>query len=344
MNVEQTPQTTEPIIPTPVETEQAEPAQSISDHAAQFGPGANAEDGDDTKADRLPHRSDTQKRQQGKFAEGHRRTPRNDWQAKVDQLTGRVKETEGRATAAEQRLAEANAELARLKSSGASPQAVHRQEQRVERAEAKAEHQAPSVASTFTEPEPAEDDPKFAGDYGKYLRAAAAWEGRKAYHDARTAEGQRAAQSESDKAWKARQDATTAKYPNFAEVADRVIAKIPEKSTLERWVYSHKLGDDVLYYFDSHPQELDAILRLTTPLEQIEAVTLLAHQQFGASSKGSGPAASTTSAAERTTWKPAPSPPNVVRTEAQRATDSPPPLDGSLSMAEHRRHFGPKSR
>ena len=337
-----TTQTTETVETQPVEIT---PALSVADHAAVYGPKADEKPDPDApegetreqKAERL-HHSAMQKREKetGQFAEGKKPKPRNDWQAKVDQLTARSKENETRATAAETKLAQAEAELTRLRTAGAPKADIQRAEQKVERAEQ-------SAASTFTEPEPKEDDAKYEGDYGKYLRELARWEGRKAFHDERTAENQRADEARranehrsKGEVFTKRVETARTKYAGFDAAADAVIAKVPTGSALESWFFEHPRAEDVVWFLHSHPDELDAIVKMPTPLEQFEAVTLLS-QQFA--SPSTGQAETTRSAAAPKTIV-LPKPPNLVRTEAQVAKDDPPPTDGSLSIAEHRKRFG----
>lgn len=318
---EQTPATPQP---------ESAPPSSIADHAAQFGPQAVHEDdpAEDAPAEPLtPIRPvDQQKRDQGKFAEGRRPLKAKDAVERINQLTGRAK-------TAEEKLAAAEVELSRLRTQHAPPAAIAKAEAKVEQAQPAAERT--TKAGGFAEPEPSEDDPKFEGDYGKYLRAAAAWEGRKAYHEARAAEQAQAARAQQTKTMDQRLTAAQAKYPDFDAAASRVFARIPPQSALEAWIFAHKHGDDVLYYFDQHQQDLDAILRMPTPLEQFEAVTLLSQR---IASPQRSEAGTTGSASPRNVIVLPPRPPNPVRTEAQRASEDP-PTDGSLSIAEHAKHF-----
>jgi hypothetical protein len=317
--------------------EHAEPAPlSILEHAAVHGPGKLGETEEQaTERIEKAHHSAEQRREKetGKFDTGKVRHRAESQKARAEDVP-RIRELTGKLRAAED-------ELTRLRAAHAAPATIAKAEAKVETAAAKME--TPKGA-TFTEPEPDENDPKFAGDYGKYLRAAAAWEGRKAYHDERHAEAQRGEQAKlaeqkaaQGKVWDDRIEKARAKYDDFDRLAHEVMQRIPEDSATEAWIYSHELGEDVLAYFHGHPQELDAILQMPSALKQFEALTLLS-QRFASPTHGA--AGSTTAAPERkATIKLPPPPATVVRTEAQRASDGPAPTDGTLSVMSHARTF-----
>jgi hypothetical protein len=348
------------------------PPLSVQDHAAVYGPkaaektDAAAPEGETPaeKAIRLHHSAQQRREKQtGQFASGkvsRRETPEE--RAQIDQLTKRiwkvvdeagvvVPRMEGesdrvynvrRRVEVIERHSAAVSELARLKSQGASAETIRKAEQKVERAEARVE----STPSTFNEPEPDENDPKFEGDYAKYMRAVAAWEGRKAYHGEKQAEResqQKAQREQSEResltAAGKRFDAAKTKYPDFEVVAFSGSARIPEGSPVDLFIMEDELGPDVLYHLNKHPQELDSILQMTA-LQQVRRLVAIA-TELSPKSPATG---STTAVSE--TKKPVilPKPPTVVRTEAQRASDGPPPTDGSLSTAEHRKLFSPKRR
>jgi hypothetical protein len=330
---------------TTVETqpEQPEPALSISDHAAEFGPNAGREepDGDDLKPIRPV---DQQRRDAGKFAEGRRPMRSRDAVTRINDLTKRAKTAEEGWQADKTRLSALESELAALKATGASKPAVAAAEARVDTAQAKVDA-APAPApkprtappGEFAEPEPDENDPKYANDYGKYLRAAAAWEGRKSFWDARQAERHAEEEAKRGEVWDRRVAAAEAKYPDFFDVARRTIQRIPQGSPVFAWVKDDDLGEDVLYHLGSNPQELDAILQMPTAHQQHRALSLLS-QRF-ASTPDTREAAGTTGAARTPKTVVLPKPPTPVRTEANRASDVPPPTDGTLSVADHKKAF-----
>lgn len=322
------------------EPETQEAPLSVMEHAAQFSPEAQQAQANETpeeKAEREHHSAEQRRdKANGQFREGKQRHRAKSQQAGPEDAP-RIQQLTARAKAAEEKLTAAETELARLRTQHASPAQIAKAEAKVEQAQ----------TSTFSEPEPTEDDPKFAGDYGKFLRAAAAWEGRKAYADAQTAErqqrertSQETAQRETLKSWAGRVDAAKTKYSDFEAVAYAPTI-IPPGSVIDAWIMEHKAGADVLYYLQSptHRQELESLL-MKPVLEQAEDLSLLSQRLLSPPSTAAG---QTGSAPGRVVVLP-PKPPNPVRTEAQRASDTPPPMDGSLSVAEHRKHFGPKPR
>lgn len=314
---------------------------SIADHARQFGPQAEppAKADSQPKPDELkPIRPvDQQNRDQGQFAEGKKRMKASDAVKTINKLTARAKTAEEERDATRSRLAVAERELADLKARGASPSQIQRAEEKVERAE----ERVSAPASTFREPEPKEDDPKYADDYARFLRDVAAWEGRKAYHDART-EGERqaarqqqdAAEHEITKAWAGRIETARGKHADFDAVAFGA-TRIPADSAIDRFVMEDEAGPEVLYYLNQHPDEVDSLLRMT-PTQQMRRLVAKATEL----SPPPAPAGSTGSAVGRKPVDALPTPPNPVRTEAQRPGSTPPPTDGSLSIAEHQKHFG----
>jgi len=326
------------------EAQEPEAPASIADHAAQFDGSAQREEREDQQADDLkPIRPvDRQNREQGKFAPGQQRL-------KAKDAVGRINELTARAKTAEEKLAAAEAELATLRQAGASRAQVAAAETKVETAQARVDAQpAPSSQQAkpqtgeFPEPEPKEDDAKYENDYAKYLRDAARWEARKAHWEANREAEQRAAAAKQGQVWDTRIGAARKKYSDFDAVAARTLRVIPEGSVVSQWILDDNLGEDVLYHYGTHPQELDALLRMSTAHEQYRALSLLS-QRFASTQTDTPGQAGTTGSAAGRTIPVLPKPPNPVRTEAQRASDAPPPTDGSLSIAEHGRTFGPRA-
>ena len=306
-----------------------QPALSVAEHAKAYGPGGTGAAPEDADAsDAPPHHSAQQKREKdtGKFDTGKSRHRAESAKARPEDVP-RIQALTGRAKSAEERVASLEAEVERLK-------AVRAPAAQVAQAEAKVE-QAQPVAKP-TDAEPTEDDPAYGGDYGKYLDARQDWRVQRAIAAYKAEQAADAAKSTAQKTVAERVAAARARYQDFDTVADRVMGKIPPKSAVESWVFSHTYGDDVLYYFDSHPDELDAILRMPTALDQFEAVTLLA-QRFRASPQSSQ-AGTTGSVAGRPLKDLPPKPPNPVRTEAQRVSESA-PTDGTLSIMKHAKAF-----
>lgn len=324
--------------------EEAPVELSIKDHAAQFGAGspreADAEIEVDAVAEPDPLKPirpvDQQRREQGKFTEGKQRIKAKDAVERINQLTGRAK-------SAEERLAAAEAELVTLRTQRAPAAQIERAEAKVERAEAKTDAPAPRGPG-FTETEPDENDPKFGGDYGKYLRAAAAYDIRKENFEQAHAQRQQAAEHRERASFNERVTRGQAKYADYDAVAlgpwRPGEPRIADGSVTDRFIMEDDNGEEVLYHLRKFPQELDAILRLPTALSQAKALSLLS-QRFASSPRL--PAGTTTSAAPPIKVVLPPKPPNVVRTEAQRASDSPPTGEAS-SIDGHRKLYAPKSR
>ena len=315
---------------------------SIADHAKQFSKEAQAEQaetGDDLKPIRPV---DQQKRSQdGTFAEGSRRMQKKEALKRINDLTGRAKTAEERFAGAEERLARAEAELAQLRRQGGSPQQVAKAEQKVERADTAA--QPRRVPPPPSDPEPNESDPKFGNDYGRFLAEHARWSARDEFRQLQVQQRRQAQQRQVQqsyhqtlKTWNDRVEAAKGRYQDFESVAFNRPTRIPEGSPVDVWITEHKAGADVLYYLQSNPQEQDEILRLSV-VDQIDRLSLLS-QRF--SSSPSGQAVATGAAPGRQSIVMPPKPPTPVRTEAQRASETPPPMDGSLSIAEHARTFG----
>jgi len=331
---------------TVIEADHVEAEPSIADHAKQFGPQATkapAQAQAATPEELKPIRPvDRQNRDQGKFAEGTRRIKAKDAVERINQLTGRAKTAEEENTRLKGELDTAKRELATARQIGTQAQ-VTRAEAKVERAEARVEKQA----TGFAEPEPQEDDPKFGGDYGKYLRAAAGWEGRKAYWEAQQAERSAAderrvqeSHQQTLKSWSGRVSAAKEKHPDFERVAFGP-TRIPAGSAVDAFIMEDDSGAEVLYHLQTHPEELDSLLGMPV-LGQLKTLALLSQRLLSPQDAQAGSTGSVV--APTPTVVLPPKPPNPVRTEAQRASDSPPPTDGSLSIAEHAKQFGPAAR
>ena len=129
--------------------------------------------------------------------------------------------------------------------------------------------------------------------------------------------------------FKTRVEAATAKYPDFKAVALDAPSRIPEGSTIDRWIWEHKLGPDVLYHFQKHDAELTRVLALPL-LEQIEELALLGQRISSPARVPPAPPAA------------APRPPNPIRTAPAKPADEAPGDD--ISLAEHEKHYGPKRR
>jgi hypothetical protein len=128
------------------------------------------------------------------------------------------------------------------------------------------------------------------------------------------------------------------RYQDFDEVALQAPSTIPPGSLVDRWIWEHKTGADVLYHFQKHPDELPQVLALP-PLDQLETLALLA-QRVSASPRGKAVATGSTAAPVNSQ---VPRPPNPVRTGPMRGGDEPPGADASLS-AHEQFYYGSKRR
>lgn len=328
----------------PVVIEPEKPAEptSMADHAAKFSPQAR-EAAADAEAERKAHPSENQKRDKptGQFTEGRTKHRAEKDKARPEDVP-RIRELSGK-------LAAAEAELARLRSEKAPPTQIARAEQRVEAA----------GGGDVDDPEPQEGDDKYKSDYGKYLDDKVRWAARDEHRKVQRADADRRAKSDRQAQHDAVQERFVArlpqareKYPDFDAVAMEKQAKwlkpdgspTDQGKILDSWIFEDESGQDVLYFFQSqeHSQELDDFLRMSA-LEQVKRLTLLSQRL--SSDPALQPADTRSGASQPIVVKLPPKPPNLVRTsEAQRAEDAPPPTDGSLSIAEHRKQFAPKSR
>src|SRR5206468_8887014 len=176
--------------------------------------------------------------------------------------------------------------------------------------------------------------------YGAYVTALSewiadqkitAWEAKR-----QQAEQQRIADAEARRihtSFEERKAAARLKHPDFDAVALESETAIPAGSLIAAWILEHKTGAEVLYHLQSHPDELDALLKGPV-LEQAESLALLS-QRF--SSNGRSRAAETGSA-PATNGSPPPRPPNPVRTGPLRSGSEPPDPD-KASLAEHERYW-----
>ena len=286
------------------------------------------------------HHSEAQKREKdGKFTEGKTRHRAQSQQARAEDVP-RIRELTARAKSAEERLASAEAEVARLKTQHAPPAQVAAAERKVEQAE--------RTTATAYDPEPTEDDPKYQGDYGKYLRDVTRWETRQAL---KADKAEAAKQTEQAK----REEAKTATIRTFAERLETAKGKYDDFEDTLKWdapwlaqsgdphpgyealhdfILLDDDGADVLHYLRSHPDEVDALLRVP-PLQQVKRLTLLG-QRFASSP--SGEAGATGAAPRPTVVKLPPKPATPVRTGAHAVVGAP-PTDGSLSVLGHAKAF-----
>lgn len=129
-------------------------------------------------------------------------------------------------------------------------------------------------------------------------------------------------------------DAAKAVYPDFQKVALDAPSQIPPGSLIDRYIWDHAAGAHLLYHFQSQPAEVRRISALA-PLDQVDALSLLAQRLSAPSSRG---LAAPTGSAAAPVVIPGPKPPNPVRQGPMRTGDEPPGADASI--AEHERYYG----
>lgn len=309
------------------ETPQAPPPEaplSIADHASQFGPGAKREERQaepvepaetpvEPAAPKPRHRAQSQKA-------GPEDVPR-------------IRELTAKARAAEERAAALEAEL----------QTFRQQPRQEPRPEPKPEPRA--QAKTDDDPEPNESDPKYASDYGAYLVDKARWAARDEWRKRDAASAEQATRQKKEQEQRAflktfgeRMEAAKKRYDDFDTVA-LAPTRIPKGGPIDAFILEDDNGPDVLYHLQQHTDELDALVAMPV-LAQVKRLALLS-QRYDPASPTQPAGTNGAVAGVRTVVLP-PKPPTPLRTEASRASGTPPPTDGSLSIAEHAKAFGRK--
>lgn len=313
---------------------------SIADHAKAFGPGAQKEQPaaatEPAQPDPpKPHHSAEQKRDRdnGQWREGRQRHRAQSQQARPEDVP-RIRELTGKNRDLEAQLVQANTELARLRQQHAPPA-------QIQRAEAKADRAQQAVSDD--DPEPREDDAAFGGDYGKYLQAHTRWAVRDENRKLRESESQRSAAEQWQQAdhqrlgtFRERVTAARQKHQDYDAVVFSVPSGIPEGSPMDAFVMDDDSGPELLYYFATHPEERDSLLAMPT-LGQLKALSLLSQRLLSPPSVQAG---TTGAAAGRQTIVLPSRPATPVRTTgSQRASDGPPPTDGTLGVTGHAKAF-----
>jgi hypothetical protein len=349
MNEEIQPQTTEQ------STEQAPPEElSLSEHEAQFPGGSKpavvvAEDQapidetpDEATARETRAADQARDKDTGQFKPGRRRAKSQ--QAGADDVP-RIKELT-------RQLRERDEELTRLRTPPApvagtpiTPVGGNGNGHAPAAAPQKQGERFVLPAPPF-DPEPSENDPKYGGDFTRYLTEAAKWSARQEVRQnefdryvAQQQETQKQAAEKENRDFASRVDASRAKHDDFEEVALEAPTPIQKDTIPDIFIRRDDNGPEVLYYLHAHRQELDELLQMPE-LGQVKFLTLLSQRL---SSNGSGLTGATTSVpGPKTIVLPHP-PPKVVRTTAQPA-HSGVPTDRELSLSEHEHYYQPTKR
>lgn len=126
-------------------------------------------------------------------------------------------------------------------------------------------------------------------------------------------------------------------YQDFDSTIGVPQSPIPQGSLIDEWVWEHPKGAHIAYHFFKHPDEIGGILQLP-PLQQVEALSLLTQRLTAQQTDEPRPqAALPTRSAAAPIDKPAPPPPNLVRSGPTRGGDEP-PADGA-SLASHESYY-----
>lgn len=313
-----------------VPLEQAEDL-SLSEHEQEFSTKRKDPATADTPVTETPRDEKT-----GQF-QGDRRHRARSQRAGVEDVP-RIKELTARAKAAEEKAAIAEAELGRLRVANAPPAQIQRAEAKVEQ----------TRAATGDDPEPRQGDPKYGGDVVRFVQDHARWAARDEWRQQETKKEtavKHKAKEESEReilrTFGQRMDKAIQKYPDFKQVALSE-QLIPIGSVTDAWIMEHPAGPEVLYYLcqPDHRAELDSLLSMSV-MAQAETLALLSQRLLSA---GGAQAGTTGSVASPKVIVLPPKPPNPVRTEAQRTSESGPPTDRELSVAEHEKYYGHRRR
>jgi type II secretory pathway pseudopilin PulG len=298
----------------------AEPAElSLSDHEKQFSAKndreAPAADGDAQASGVAPEEAadpssagerDEQGRFRGKRAKSHAATPAD--APRINELTKRLRERE--------------AELESLRRAAPAPAPAPRPATPPQSAPT----QAPRLQGFIDQLKP-DEDYNLAVERHAEAIANWTWQRREQQQQQQQAERQ-FAQTFQQKVASAQE-----RYPDFNDVALNAPSAIPQGSLIDRWVWEHRTGADVLYYFQKFPGELPRVLA-QSPLDQLETLALISQHLAAPSPSTRSVAAGTGSATAPVMTSQVPRPPNPVRTGPMRGGDEPPGDDAPLSAHE----------
>lgn len=185
------------------------------------------------------------------------------------------------------------------------------------------------------DPEPKEDDPRFEGNYGLFLREQAAWVSREQIRQFHAYQQQQQFAQQQAMSWRQKVEAAKADHPDFEAVAFGKPVAWAEGSVIDQFIRQHDNGAKLLYHLQSHPAEIDALGRMRSVLHQAEHLALLLQRLASPPPEQADPNGTAAPAKVVTLPKPA----TPLRTEAHRPSSGPPPTDGSLSIKQHAKKF-----
>lgn len=344
-----TPDPVETPIPAAPESEPAneapEPAESIADHAAQFGKKAE----DDEAPPKGPANTgqfanrDPDKR---RHANSQRATPED--VAEINRLTRELRETEQRLgdkdpdATSSPRIRTLKRQLAALKAleapaaTPAPPTPTPRQESKVAAEPSQARAAAPESRSKPTEDE---IGTKYQ-TYAEFVEDLADWKVEQREIAQATSRQQQEA-TERERALITSYQQRTAEFsktkPDFATVTAPILERHLPGVLLAALVTDDK-GPENVYYLAQHPDILDELILLTDGKPVTDASVAVVQRRV----RQHAQAATTGSATvPKPTFNP-PRPPNPVRTGPTKTADEP-PGDGA-SIADHARFYDPNKR
>lgn len=296
----------------------AEPAElSLSDHEAQYhgqndrdAPAADAPEPSATSsadgAEPAAGERDEQGRFKGRRAKSHAATPAD--APRINELTKRLRERE--------------AELESLRRAAPAPAPAPRPAA----PPANAPTQAPRLQGFIDQLKPDED---YNLAVERHAEAMADW----TYRRREQQQQQQQAERQFAQTFQQKVASAQERYPDFNDVALNAPSAIPQGSLIDRWVWEHRTGADVLYYFQKFPGELPRVLA-QSPLDQLETLALISQHLAAPSPSTRSVAAGTGSATAPVMTSQVPRPPNPVRTGPMRGGDEPPGDDASLAAHE----------
>lgn len=326
MNTEAIPGTTaEPArtsAETPAETPPAE--LTLAEHEAQYSPEARARAATPAEDDE----SEVARDAQGRFRRDNA-TRRSQTHAATDADRPRIRELT-------RRLREAEEERDALRRPAAVPAGAPTQAAPVAPVARPAPPQAPPAADaprlqTYIDQLQPHEDYNHAVE--RHARAMSEW-GIQQWVQQQT---QQAAARQFAESFQQKVESAKAAYPDYAQVALDAPSAIPQGSLIDRWIWEHKSGAHVLYYFQKNPAEVQRVLQLPL-LDQVDTLALLS-QRLSSPARGS---AGDTGSAVTPSVHPAPRPPNPVRTGPLRGSNEPPGENATL--AQHQAYYYPPTR
>ncbi len=336
--VSEAPAVEQPVLDAPVETSEqpdTTPAESIADHAAQFGVSPRELANTGQFAD---------KRDDGKRkAASQRATPED--VAEINRLTRELRETEQRLAdkdpdaAASPRIRTLKRQIAALKALE-TPAPAAKAETPAPKAEPTRTPAAPVKAETRAKPTEDEIGTKYQ-TYGEFVEDLADWKVEQRELAKQTEAQTREATEREQQLITTHQQRMTdfaGKTPDFHTVTASMMSQHLPGVLLAALVSDDK-GPENVYYLAQHPDILDELILLTDGKDVTDASVAVVQRRV----RQYAQAATTGSAAvpPKPTFNP-PRPPNPVRTGPTKTADEP-PGDGA-SIADHKRYFDPDKR